>query len=143
MGMLIIGLQAAGYQYVLLEIATEFHMNNTQMGLLASAQFLPNLIAPLIFGGLIDKKNKQNLTIFCISAYAVGSVIILFSNTLWMLIAGIIVLGMGGSTLPSVLTVMLSERNPAKSSYYASMIEVFYSLGTVVSPIAVSFLLKG
>ncbi|MGI6665137.1 MAG: MFS transporter [Christensenellaceae bacterium] len=139
--MLVIGIQVAGYQYILLDIADGFSLNLTGMGALASAQFLPNMIAPLLFGGLVDKKNKKTLMLLCICAYALGSLVILFSSGVVFLVVGIVILGSGGALMPTILTVMLAEQNPAESAFYANLVEVFYSAGTVVAPPLIALLM--
>ena len=57
--MFTLGFEIAGFQAVLLDIAQEFSMNNTQMGMLAAVQSVASVISTLSFGGLADKIRKK------------------------------------------------------------------------------------
>ena len=59
-----------------------------------------------------------------------------------MLAGGIGLLVCGTAMLPALMTTLLAETDPARSNYYASMTEVFYSIGTVASPLMLSFLIR-
>ena len=137
--MLMIGLQLAGYQYSLIYITKEFTLTNTQMGLLTSMQFVPTLLMPLLFGGLLDKYNKRVISPICAVVYCLGSVCVLLSESIVMLAIGIFVLASGGAIAPSALPTLLTELDPQNSNRYANMAEVFYSLGNVISPIMMAW----
>ena len=66
--MFIFGLQVCGQQFILLDIAEEYGMNNTAMGALSSVGFIAGLCSTVLLGGLIDKKNQRLLTAVCTAA---------------------------------------------------------------------------
>ncbi len=140
--MLILGIQVIGFQFILADIAREFSMNKTAMGAIAGAQFAPNVIVPLLLGGLVDRVDKRVISMFCAVAYLVGSIVVIFSKSVFMLVAGILILGSGGVMFPAVFTVMLAETEPQRSSFFASMVETSFSIGSVVGPLLLSFLMK-
>ena len=70
--MFIFGLQVCGQQFILLDIAEEYAMNNTAMGALSSIGFIAGLCSTVFLGGLIDKKNQRLLTAVCTAAIAAG-----------------------------------------------------------------------
>ena len=107
MFMLLFGVQLAGYQYSLIYIMQEFSLNNTTLGLLSSMQFLPNLIVPLLCGGLVDRYNKRWIAVGCAAAYAVGCACVFCSASMGMLVAGIGILACGSAMAPAVLTLSL------------------------------------
>ena len=141
MFMLLFGVQLAGYQYSLIYIMQEFSLNNTTLGLLSSMQFLPSLIVPLLCGGLVDRYNKRWIAVGCAAAYAVGCACVFCSASMGMLAAGIGILACGSAMAPAVLTTLLAEMDPANSNRYANMVEVFYSLGNVVAPVGLAWLI--
>ena len=120
--MLMIGLQLAGYQYSLIYITKEFTLTNTQMGLLTSMQFVPTLLMPLLFGGLLDKYNKRVISAICAVVYCLGSVCVLLSESIVMLAIGIFVLASGGAIAPSALPTLLTELDPQNSNRYANLL---------------------
>lgn len=133
--MFIFGLQVCGQQFILLDIAEEYEMNNTAMGALSSIGFIAGLCSTILLGGLIDKKNQRLLTAVCSACMAAGCLLILLVPNFIGLIIGMTIVGFAGSLLPAAVPVMLSKYDPAHSSRYASITEVAYSAGSVAGPL--------
>ena len=119
--MFIFGLQVCGQQFILLDIAEEYGMNNTAMGALSSVGFIAGLCSTVLLGGLIDKKNQRLLTAVCTAAMVAGSLLILLIPNFSGLVLGLVLIGFAGSLLPAAVPVMLSKYDPAHSSRYASL----------------------
>ena len=139
--MLIIGLQIAGFQYLIIYISEEYGFSASQAGLLASVQFIPMFLVPLLFGQMLDKYPKRIIAGLCALCYAAGSLLIILFHSVVPLIAGIFVIAIGASISPAMVTVFLAEIAPEKTREYANIVEVFYSLGNVISPLALSVLI--
>lgn len=139
--MFIFGLQVCGQQFILLDIAEEYGMNNTAMGALSSIGFLAGLCSTVLLGGLIDKKNQRLLTAVCTAAIAVGGLLVLLVPNFIGLVAGLTLMGFAGALLPAIIPVMLSKYDPAHSSRYASISEMFYSAGSVAGPLIMALVL--
>ena len=139
--MLIYGLQVCGQQFILLDIAEEYGMNNTAMGALSSVGFIAGLCSTVLLGGLIDKKNQRLLTAVCTAATAVGGLLVLLVPNFIGLVVGQTLMGFAGALLPAVVPVMLSKYDPAHSSRYASIAEMFYSAGSVAGPLVMALVL--
>ena len=140
--MFIFGLQVCGQQFILLDIAEEYGMNNTAMGALSSVGFIAGLCSTVLLGGLIDKKNQRLLTAVCTAAMVAGSLLILLIPNFSGLVLGLVLIGFAGSLLPAAVPVMLSKYDPAHSSRYASLTEVAYSAGSVVGPLLMAALME-
>lgn len=95
--MFIFGLQVCGQQFILLDIAEEYGMNNTAMGALSSIGFLAGLCSTVLLGGLIDKKNQRLLTAVCTAAIAVGGLLVLLVPNFIGLVAGLTLHGLAGA----------------------------------------------
>ena len=108
--MFIFGLQVCGQQFILLDIAEEYGMNNTAMGALSSVGFIAGLCSTVLLGGLIDKKNQRLLTAVCTAAMVAGSLLILLIPNFSGLVLGLVLIGFAGSLLPAAVPVMLSSR---------------------------------
>ncbi len=139
--MFIFGLQVCGQQFILLDIAEEYGMNNTAMGALSSIGFIAGLCSTILLGGLIDKKNQRLLSAVCTAAMAVGGLLVLFVPNFIGLVLGLTLIGFAGSLLPAAVPVMLSKYDPAHSSRYASITEVAYSSGSVLGPLLMAALM--
>lgn len=139
--MFIFGLQICGQQFILLDIAEEYGMNNTAMGALSSIGFIAGLCSTVLLGGLIDKKNQRLLSAVCTAAMAGGALLILLVANFAGLVAGLTLIGFAGSLLPAAVPVMLSKYDPAHSSRYASLTEVAFSAGSVLGPLLMAALM--
>lgn len=88
--------------------------------------------------GLIRSFNWLNLF------YAIGAMICLFSNSFWMLLAGVIIMGgSSGADLPISLTVVSHDApDETTSARLVSSTQIFWQIGVFISYIC-SFLLSG
>ena len=138
--MLLIGLQIAGFQYLTIYIAEEYEMSGSEIGLISSIQFIPMFAVPLFFGNVLDRYSKKILSAICALCYVAGSLFIILIHSVISLVLGIFVIAVGASVSPAMILVLLTEMMPEKSRQFSSLSEVFYSLGNVVSPLALSVL---
>ena len=73
LGSIVIGMQSAGYQAILFDIAAEFSMSATGQGTLAAIQYISGIIVPLVFGGLADRFRKRAVICVFAAVYAAVS----------------------------------------------------------------------
>ena len=79
-----LGFIASGNQLVLMEVAEEFKLDGTGMGILAAMQFCGMIPATLLFGGLTDRMSKKR--ILCIFGGVVvgGTAVGFFASAAFM-----------------------------------------------------------
>lgn len=140
--MFTLGFEIAGFQAVLLDIAQEFSMNNTQMGMLAAVQSVASVISTLSFGGLADKMHKKKAVALFGCVLMTGIILAAFSGSALMIGSSIFVLGLGFSMVEGTTPATLCELNPHKSAMYTNLAHTCYSLGAVTSPLIVQALMS-
>src|SRR5436853_4408330 len=84
----------------------ELHLTNTQVGLIFSMFGYPYLLFQVIGGWVSDKFGaRRALTVFGV-IWSGATVLMGFSNGLWGMVAGRVLLGIGVSSLPTATRAM-------------------------------------
>ena len=141
LGSVIIGMQTAGYQSILFNVAKEFSMTATGQGMLAAVQYTAALSIPLLFGGLADRFRKRDVICIAAAVYVVGCLVAMVStNTVFFCIA-VFLVGAGFSMMSSLFPATIVETEPLKGARNNSLQNVSFSIGAVISPLLMSALM--
>ncbi|HPY37064.1 MAG TPA: MFS transporter, partial [Clostridia bacterium] len=95
--MFFLGFEAGGFQLVLLNVAKDFGLNTSMMGMLASMQFFATIGMPLLFGRLSDRIGKKRVLAFSLPVFILGCVLAGLAQSALLLVAGVAILGAGFS----------------------------------------------
>ena len=142
LGSVIIGMQSAGYQAILFDIAAEFSMSATGQGTLAAIQYISGIIVPLVFGGLADRFRKRDVICVFAAVYAVGSLIAVFSGSQTVFCIAVFIVGAAFSMLGALFPASIVETDPAKGARNNSLQNVAFSIGAVASPLFMGALIE-
>lgn len=129
------GFYLGGLQYAITEIAAEFSLDIDFMGMLVSIQYLSTAITPVFMGIAADKYGKKRNLIIAIFLFFSGCMIAGFSRSPLVYIFGSILIGAGYSVCESLCSAIVSDFDPAYSSRYVNLTQLFLTLGAVISPI--------
>lgn len=142
LGSVVIGMQSAGYQAILFDIAAEFSMSATGQGTLAAIQYISGIIVPLVFGGLADRFRKRDVICVFAAVYAVGSLIAVFSGSQTVFCIAVFIIGAAFSMLGALFPASIVETDPAKGARNNSLQNVAFSIGAVASPLFMGALIE-
>ncbi len=142
LGSVVIGMQSAGYQAILFDIAAEFSMSATGQGTLAAIQYISGIIVPLVFGGLADRFRKRDVICVFAAVYAVGSLIAVFSGSQTVFCIAVFIVGAAFSMLGALFPASIVETDPAKGARNNSLQNVAFSIGAVASPLFMGALIE-
>jgi len=119
----------------------ELHLTNTQVGLIFSAFAYPYLAFQIAGGWVADKFGaRRALTVFAI-LWSSATVLMGLTSTLWGMVLGRILLGIGVSALP-VATRAMSNWTPAEKRGFAQGItHAFARLGNALTPPLIAWLI--
>ena len=131
----VLGMEAGGLQYNLLLIAEELGLSVTQMGNLASAQYVAFILIPILFGGLGDRYGKKAVMILFGISFSVGCLAVIVSQGFLLTAAGIFFMGAGYSMCESTGTSLLSDMFHEDSSRYINWSQSCFSTGALLSPL--------
>ena len=143
LGSVMIGMQIAGYQSILYNIAEEFSMSATGQGMLAAVQYTSGLLIPLLFGGVADRFRKRD--VLCVSAavYVVGCLVAMVCTNAVLFCVAVFIVGAGFSMMAALFPATIVETDPLHGARNNSLQNVSFSIGAVVSPLFMSALMKG
>jgi MFS family permease len=104
------------------------------LALLYSLAMLIDALSALIFGYLYDKKNFLSLVISCLIA-SPFSFFIFYANSLWQIIVGVVLWGVGmgavESVFKAVVTTITTKENRSKGfGIYDTFLGLFWFLGS-------------
>lgn len=142
LGSVVIGMQSAGYQAILFDIAAEFSMSATGQGTLAAIQYISGIVVPLVFGGLADRFRKRDVICVFAAVYAVGSLIAVFSGSQTVFCIAVFIVGAAFSMLGALFPASIVETDPAKGARNNSLQNVAFSIGAVASPLFMGALIE-
>jgi len=142
LGSVIIGMQSAGYQAILYDIAAEFSMSATGQGTLAAIQYISGLVVPLVFGGLADRFRKRDVICVFAAVYVAGSLLAVFSGSQVVFSIAVFVVGAAFSMLGALFPASIVETDPANGAKNNSLQNVAFSVGAVASPLFMGALIE-
>ncbi|MDR1388949.1 MAG: MFS transporter [Treponema sp.] len=137
-----LGFESGGFQLALLQVAKEFSLGKTMMGILVAVQFSAITSAPLLFGHIADKTGKRKILLFFMPVFFAGCIFTALSGSVGFFIAGIFLTGIGYSVCECISSSALSDTFPGKENRYLNLVQSTFGFGAVVSPILLNRLLS-
>ncbi|GHV86073.1 hypothetical protein AGMMS50230_16810 [Spirochaetia bacterium] len=131
-----------GFQLVLLTIAGDFTLNAAMMGVLVSAQYIAITLSPLAFGWIADRIGKKPILLIFMPVFILGCLAAGSSGGTVLFIAGVFIAGIGYSVCECIGSSAVSDSFPGKESRYLNIMQCFFSLGAVISPLFFKWLLS-
>lgn len=128
------GFEAGGYQACLLSVGRDFALGNGALGMLASAQLVATLVAPLIFGPVADRRGKRQVLLPFFGVFIAGCGVIVVSTSAAAFLPGIFLVGVATSILQYVAISALADAYPQSGKRKMGMLTSMYALGAIVSP---------
>jgi fucose permease len=135
-----LGVEAGGYQLVLLNIASDFVLSTTMMGVLVTSQYAAITIAPLAFGWMGDKIGKKTMLLIFMPVFTGGCFLAAFSSTVSVFLIGVFLIGVGYSVCECIGSAVVSDSLPGYESKYLNFMQAMFSIGAVTSPLFFNWL---
>ena len=137
-----LGLQVGGFQLVLLQTAQTFQLDTIMMGGLVAAQFSAITLGPLFFGWAADRFGNKKILLICMPLFIVGCFGAAVSNTAMMFAGMVFIAGIGYSVTECISSSALSDSFPNRVSRYLNLMQCFFCLGAVASPLIFNILIS-
>jgi len=133
--MLLLGLNFSIYQSIIQDINGFFGFDGAASGIMVALYFLGALIAPGPAGELGDRTGKKMVVI--LSGVLMFSCILLISQArhVFILGAGILLMGASGSTLQGLLSAKIADHNPYSAKRMMNFSGCCFCVGAVVGPL--------
>jgi MFS family permease len=125
-----------------IEFSKDFHLSNTQVGLVFSAFAYPYLIFQVIGGWVGDRFGPRRTLTICSLVWAGGTVLSGLSTGLVSLVAARVLLGLGeGATFPTATRAMSNWTAVNRRGFAQGMTHAFSRIGNAITPPIVTWLM--
>ncbi|CDY76860.1 Permeases of the major facilitator superfamily [Caballeronia glathei] len=116
----------------------EFHLSNTEVGLVFSAFAYPYLVFQIIGGWVSDRFGAKRTLIFCGALWALATLLTGFAGGLASLLAARVLLGLGeGATFPAATAAMSRWVAKEKRGFAQGITHAAARIGNAVAPGAI------
>ncbi len=143
LAILVYGMIAAMLGTILPKLSDDFHLTADQNGVIAFAQALGLIIASLSVGPLIDTKGKKPALLLGLALIAVALFLLPNSSGCEIIIACMFLLGLGGGILVTGANALISDISEEKRASVLNLLNLFFGLGGLLTPLIAANLLKG
>ncbi|MDR2021524.1 MAG: MFS transporter [Treponema sp.] len=139
---LFLGFESGGFQLVLLNIASEFNLTTTMMGVLVASQYTAITLVPLSCGWIADRIGKRLVLLIFMPVFAGGCLVAALSGGIPVFIIGGFLIGAGYSVCECIASSALSDSFPGHENRYLNIMQCAFSLGAVISPLLFNWLIS-
>ncbi len=120
--------------FLLTPIRSEFGLDATQTGLVASAGFVGMFFGAAVSGRLADRYGRRTVFQVTLVVFSIGSLLSAAAPSFELLLAARIVTGLGlGGELPVVATLVSEYAPRASRGRFIVLLESFWAYGTILA----------
>jgi MFS family permease len=124
------------------ELKKEFHLSNTEFGLVLSGFAYPYLVFQVIGGWIGDRLGPRKTLVICGAVWALATALTGLATGLFSLMLFRLALGFGeGATFPTATRAMQSWTPPGRRGFAQGITHSFARLGNAVTPPVVAALM--
>jgi len=105
------------------------------MGTIVALHFVGSIITPVISGEIGDRIGKKLVVIIAFAVFCTGLALIYFFSNIFLLAAGIFIIGCGFSTIEGMLSGVLTDNNREHRSKVIDISQVFFCVGAIAGPL--------
>ena len=138
----LLGFGSGGFQVVLINIGETFELTNATMGTVVAMKYAALIVMPPLFGFVSDKVGKKPILIIFMSIITTGYFVASFAPSQMVFMSGIFLVGAGYGVSECLFTAALSDSDPDKAEKKINVMQAFFNIGAVSSPLIVSFLMS-
>lgn len=125
-----------------IEFGKDFHLSNTQIGLVFSAFAYPYLIFQIIGGWVGDRFGPRRTLTICSLIWAVATVLTGLATGLASMLVARVLLGLGeGATFPTATRAMSNWTAPHRRGFAQGITHAFARIGNAITPPIVTWLM--
>ena len=128
-------------QAILYDMQELYGANSEIMGFAVAAKSTAQFIIPILIGFLADRFGKKPFLLIFVGFAFLGCLVTGFSNTLWIYVAGSLLLGAACSTIESMVVSLLPDIDAEHNTQNGNFIQVIYAIGAGTSPLLVATLI--
>lgn len=137
------GFFLGGHQFVIADIAADFHISIAGLGALVSAQHITAVVMPVVMGVAADKWGKKRILVCFALVFVLGAVASGFSESVGAYVLSACMIGAGYSVCETLCSAVCMDLDPERGQGYINISQCLLSVGAVSGPILVKYLPDG
>jgi MFS family permease len=141
LGLFVFAVSANALPAALLRAAGEFDIGIGAMAQVSAVQFAGFFLAAIAGGVLADRLGKKHVLQGACALLLAGSIIVSLAPGLGQAFVGAGLMGIGGGTLESLSTTLLSDLFPDRRKFFLNFSQVVFCAGAVTGPFLMGLLL--
>lgn len=142
MGMLLFGIVMISIGSILPAISTKLQLDDAQQGAVATMLPLGILVGSIFFGPIVDRFGYKWVLALSAILILCGLEGIGFASAPWMVVCPILLIAMAGGAINGATNALGSDISADDKSANLSLLGVFYGIGAICMPLALSALAK-
>lgn len=128
------GMDGAVVAFLMPAVKTAFTLDNSQLGLVASASPFGFLFGAVIAGYLGDRIGRKKVMMYSLVVYAVASLVAAMAGNFEIFLIARIITGLGGGAESAIIAPFLSEFVPShRRGWFIGALAGFFSFGFVAA----------
>lgn len=135
----VLGLYSSTYSAVVDRITVRFGMDARMIGILLSVYAAGSLSSVLVSGMLSDSMGKRRVVLISAALMIVGIMTAATAGSVFLLLVGLFLTGMGFGPTESSGSALLTDENPSGATKWMNISQIFFGVGAVVAPIAAAW----
>lgn len=141
LGMLAFGIVLTTLGAILPSLIVRFGMSKTDAGALFVVMSFGILVGSLVFGPIVDRRGFKGMLLAGVALIALGLGGIAFASSVAVLRVMIALVGLGGGIINGGTNALVADVSAGERSAGLSLLGVFFGVGAVGVPFALSILL--
>jgi fucose permease len=132
------GMLGAAFGPALPDLADRAGSTLAALGALFTASFGGTMVAQMLSGPLNDRLGQRPVLLAGLGVAALGTLGIVVSHSLWLTLGSGVIFGLGFGALDVSTNVLIAQTFAHRSVPVLNLLHVFYGVGSVIGPAAVS-----
>ena len=141
LGMLTFGIVLTTLGSLLPSLVARFGIGKGDAGALFTLMSFGILVGSLVFGPIVDRRGYKSMLLIAVALIALGLEGIAFAPSVGWLRAAIALIGFGGGVVNGGTNALVADVSAGERSAGLSLLGVFFGIGAVGVPFALSLLL--
>lgn len=125
-------------QYLIQHIVESLNATKSQMGWMVGALYAGPMVMVLFFGILSDRIGRKKSGLIAFLCMALGALVITSISSVWFIIAGFFLYGIGVGGMESVMFAVTADENPEGASQHLIFNQALFSIGAMITPLILS-----
>lgn len=125
-------------QYLIQHIVESLHASKLQMGWMVGALYAGPMLMVLFFGMLSDRIGRKKCGLIAFLCMAMGAFLITCLSSVWLIIAGFFLYGIGVGGMESVMFAVTADENPEDAGQHLIFNQALFSIGAMITPLILS-----